>query len=205
MSLTEEQQDKLIEEYRNGSKPKFRKTITKIIRDNPTQYKILELSQNSDATHVKEKQFNEALPKLKKDLIEIIFHDIDEIDDEQGDGQLKMTTIIRWVNNKKRMREVVILKDENFVYDKLKKFQFNELDADEGGTIDREEMHAHFKDEGVDPAIIDVVFDVIDANGDGDISVREWFQWQQKFKKSDLKKLFKPINVCISNIISSNS
>eukprot|EP01083_Nonionella_stella_P267620 904107_1 len=188
---TEEAQDLLISKY-NNNKKEWRKDITRLIRDNPMEYKILEMNKatSSHATHLTVTQFEQALPTLKKPLIEAIFNDIDSIDDQQGDGKLKMTTIIRWVNNKKRKAENVIIKDENFVYNKLKKFQFKDLDNDENGLLDREEMHLQFKDEGVEPFIIDALFDVIDANGDGDLSIKEWFIWQQKFKKKDLKKLF---------------
>ena len=190
--LSDEEQDQLIEQYKTGDKKQWRTKVTKLIRENPHEYKVLDLKSKADshATHLTNQQFKEALPTLKSDLIDCIFEDIDNIDDVQGDGKLKLTTITRWVNNKKLAKKKIIIKDENWLFEKLKSFQFTDLDADEGGTIDREEIHEHFDKEGVDPAVTDVIFDVIDANGDGDISIREWFQWQQKFRKKDLTKLF---------------
>ena len=190
--LSDEEQDELISQYNSGDKKKWRTKVTKLIRDNPQEYKLLDLKSKSDAnaTHLTNQQFKDALPTLKSELIDCIFSDIDNIDDVQGDGKLKLTTITRWVNNKKLAKKRIIIKDENWLFEKLKSFQFTDLDADEGGTIDREEIHEHFDKEGVDPEVTDVIFDVIDANGDGDISIREWFQWQQKFRKKDLTKLF---------------
>ena len=190
--LSDEEQDELISQYNSGDKKKWRTKVTKLIRENPQEYKLLDLKSKSDAnaTHLTNQQFKDALPTLKSELIDCIFSDIDNIDDVQGDGKLKLTTITRWVNNKKLAKKRIIIKDENWLFEKLKSFQFTDLDADEGGTIDREEIHEHFDKEGVDPEVTDVIFDVIDANGDGDISIREWFQWQQKFRKKDLTKLF---------------
>merc|ERR1712048_110468 len=98
-----------------------------------------------------------------------------------GDGQIRITTIVRWAHNKKQKAQHIEIKDENFLFNKLKKYQFKDLDQDENGTLDREELHEHFDAEGVDPNITDVIFDNIDANGDADISIKEWFQWQMKF------------------------
>lgn len=189
--LSDEEQSALIEEYNSSSKTNWRKKVTRLIRENPSEYKILEMGKSSShQTHLTVTQFSEALPSLNSSLIDCIFKDIDEIDDQQGDGKLKITTIVRWVNNKKRVKEKIIIKDENWLYEKLKKMQFTHLDDDQNGTLDREELHNEFDNQVDDPNIIDIIFDVIDANGDGDISVKEWFQWQQKFRKKDLKKLF---------------
>merc|ERR1712130_701274 len=157
---------------------------------------ILELakSKNDHSTHITMTQMEEVLPSLKKPLVEAIFADIDAVDDQQGDGKLKITTVIRWVNNKKRRADNIEIKDENFLYNQLKNYQFKDLDIDENGTLDRDEMHAHFDKENVPPEITDILFNHIDSNGDGDISIKEWFQWQMKFKKEHLTELFTKYN-----------
>ena len=62
------------------------------------------------------------------------------------------------------------------------------MDKDEGGTIDRDEFHEQFLGKEVDKQILDLVFDEIDANGDGDITVMEFTKWQHNFTKKKMKK-----------------
>ena len=188
-----EKQEELANQYKdaNSDKKEWRKEVTRLIREHPSSVNLLDIGKKHDhQTHLSITQFQEALPNLSVPLVKAIFEDIDAVDDKHGDGQVRITTIVRWAHNKKRRAHHIEIKDENFLFNKLKKYQFKDLDVDENGTLDREELHEHFDKEGVDPEITDVIFDNIDANGDGDISIKEWFQWQMKFKKADLAKLF---------------
>ena len=101
-----------------------------------------------------------------------------------GDGQLKITSIVRWVNNKKRQREVEVVKDENWLYDKLKHhIRFDRMDVDDDGVLSLEEMHLALDKEGVDPRITDIIFKKCDKNGDGSINSQEWWRFQDKHLK----------------------
>ena len=102
-----------------------------------------------------------------------------------------MTAITRWLHNKQRVKHTVAVTDEAWRLAKLKRFKFKDIDANDNDLLDRDELHAHLDKEGVDPTVTDLLFDAIDANGDGDISVKEWFVWQQKLKKKHLAKLLK--------------
>eukprot|EP01084_Bolivina_argentea_P267620 454340_1 len=71
--------------------------------------------------------------------------------------------------------------DENWLFNKLKHVQFKDIDTDENLVLDRAEFHAFFAFYGMDDkfvAICDGIFDAIDANNDGTVSLIEWFTWQ---------------------------
>ena len=87
-------------------------------------------------------------------------------------------------------KEKIIIKDENWLFKKLKKMEFTDMDQDGNAGLDREEIHELFDKEVNDPKIIDVIFDAIDYDGDGDITPQEWTRWQKGFKKKDLLQLF---------------
>ena len=137
------------------------------------------------------KQLQGAFPGLSDKFVECIFNDIDQFDkDEHDHSTLKITTILRWINVKKKRTNTEVQRDEKWLYRKLKETKFTELDDDENGELDLDEFQASFGREGVDASVVEIVFNAIDANGDGSVSVKEWFQWQSKFKQSDFKKLF---------------
>eukprot|EP01084_Bolivina_argentea_P121229 214851_1 len=139
------------------------------------------------------KQLQKALPSLNQSLVECIFKDIkqfDNINNNNNNNALKLTSILRWINEKKRQKDIIIVKDEEWLFHKLKKTQFTELDNDENFEVEYDEFQTYFDKQGVDTKISSVIFNNIDKNGDGSVSIKEWFQWQQKFKKSHLKKLF---------------
>ena len=109
-----------------------------------------------------------------------------------GDGKLKITSIVRWVNNKKRQKEVEVVKDENWLYEKLKhQIRFDHMDVDDDGVLSLEEMHRALDKEGVDPRITDLIFRKCDKNGDGSINSQEWWRFQDRYlKKKHIKKWF---------------
>eukprot|EP01083_Nonionella_stella_P005571 16093_1 len=157
------------------------------------------------------KQFEEILP-LKPGLIQAIWSDIDAIDDHEGDGKLLITTVTRWLENKPfnpfepstkptSTNPTITQEEENALYLKLKSVQFVGLDIDGNALLIREELQHYFMTQNVptpsffNDSIADIVFDNMDANDDGEITIKEWFQWQQKLKQSDLKKLLAPVSI----------
>eukprot|EP01084_Bolivina_argentea_P024786 46145_1 len=95
--------------------------------------------------------------------------------------------------SKEESKEETIAKAENWLFNKLKRTQFKDMDADENLVLDREEFHAFFQFYGMNEKFIpicDAIFDSIDANNDGTVSLIEWFKWQNTFNRKDLHKLF---------------
>eukprot|EP01084_Bolivina_argentea_P132800 234352_1 len=206
--ITYKEQQELIDLY-DSNHELWRTKIRGIIRANSDQF------QNRLANDGLE--FTQAFSSLGLNdiLVQYIVKDITEFDNDSNDNnvkkikhnQLKATQILRWINNKKRSNDPTIIKDENWLYDKLKQTQFKDMDTDQNMQLDRSEFHAFFElydatDTFVN--ICDAIFDNIDANKDGTVSLIEWFNWQHKFNKNDLHKLFNKTNSEINQLQNEN-
>eukprot|EP01084_Bolivina_argentea_P132803 234355_1 len=206
--ILDKEQQELIDLY-DSNHELWRTKIRGIIRANSDQF------QNRLANDGLE--FTQAFSSLGLNdiLVQYIVKDITEFDNDSNDNnvkkikhnQLKATQILRWINNKKRSNDPTIIKDENWLYDKLKQTQFKDMDTDQNMQLDRSEFHAFFElydatDTFVN--ICDAIFDNIDANKDGTVSLIEWFNWQHKFNKNDLHKLFNKTNSEINQLQNEN-
>lgn len=176
LSVTE--QDRFIRLHETN-KPQWRNTISRIINDHPSIYRILEVGVDDDGDmQLEYSEFSPSFTAMKPALVRLIYDDIDKVD-----GKVKFTAIHRWINRTKKKGDTEIVKDATFVYNMVKKMQFTQFDDDENQLISKDEFLMHFKDMGVDDRFSMYIFTSIDANGDGDISIKEFFIWQQRFTK----------------------
>eukprot|EP01083_Nonionella_stella_P111917 328622_1 len=185
-SLSDGQQNSLITEFKSNTKTSWRQVMTKVTRDNQPH------------SHLTKQQFEEGLPLQTQSLIDALWNEIKALDDQQNDETLPRTTITQWISNDpphSTSSVKTLVSDETVLYDKLKEMQFSHIDDNDNRLLDRNEVHKHLDPLGLDRHITDVLFDKIDRNGDGNISVMEWLQWKNKFKQSDLHQLIATIQI----------
>ena len=168
------------------------------MRNNPAQFKIMDFGMQDDGDNLltKEEFLSHFKGGYNDEMNELLWNAMDKTDTDQ----VKFMEIHRFVNKVKKPSKTprrTSIHDANWLFEKLKAMQFVSLDTDQGGTIDRKEFHEQFAQSEVDDKVLDLVFDDIDANGDGDISVMEFTKWQHNFTK---KKLSKWKTVCYASI-----
>ena len=60
-------------------------------------------------------------------------------------------------------------------------------EKDESGNITKEMFDSKFREAGVSETVLNLVFNEIDTNGDGDITVMEFTKWQHSLSKRQMK------------------
>lgn len=110
-------------------------------------------------------------------LLRLIYDDVEHA--MEDDDHVKLIDIHLWFNNKRKHRKSVVVRDEHWLYDQIAKIQIPDIDTDLSGDVDRDEFRAHFVDKcGIDSEIADAIFDDIDQNDDGRLSVLEYMKWK---------------------------
>merc|ERR1711933_27901 len=105
---------------------------------------------------------------------------------------IKFIAIHRWMNKVKIQKEAVIKKDHKWLFTKILHVQASHLDSDGSGDVDKKEFVDYFVTKiGFDEQLANDIFNDIDVNGDGDLSIMEYTKWKNKHNKPDkLKKYF---------------
>jgi len=86
------------------------------------------------------------------------------------------------------VKQKEIVKDAKWLWETLQHLDLKDIDDDENLRIEREELRRHFQDE-LDVALIDAIFDSIDADQNGHITPMEYFRWRHNSKLSSIQKL----------------
>eukprot|EP00490_Sorites_sp_Unknown_P012700 CAMPEP_0114694018 /NCGR_PEP_ID=MMETSP0191-20121206/69710_1 /TAXON_ID=126664 /ORGANISM="Sorites sp." /LENGTH=409 /DNA_ID=CAMNT_0001988385 /DNA_START=706 /DNA_END=1932 /DNA_ORIENTATION=+ len=158
----------------------WRSNITKLFQKHEDYFQTLNIKSEDGSLELDYKAFEKHFEgKISnKELIKLIFNDMDQT----KDGLIKITAIQRWINNVKTYTETIepeIVKDEEWVINQLKIVNLSDIDIDDDNTVDIGEFMNFFKsnDIGIDENILNNIFDEIDGNGDGSISVIEFSKW----------------------------
>eukprot|EP01084_Bolivina_argentea_P185006 319054_1 len=184
-----EMQEKLIKLH-STNKKKWKTDITKMMRDHPSKFSILTVGVKDDGDNLYTfEEFSSHFESSinNKQLLKLIYNDINHYDDTH----IKFIAITNWVNDVKLQKETEITKDHKWLFTKILHVQAAHLDADGSGTVDREEFVNYFVTKiGFPSKVANAIFDDIDINNDGDLSIMEYTKWKSKHNKPDKLKKF---------------
>mmetsp|Transcript_22861 Transcript_22861/g.36722 ORF Transcript_22861/g.36722 Transcript_22861/m.36722 type:complete len:1193 (+) Transcript_22861:40-3618(+) len=183
-------QEELIELH-GSNKKKWHTEIANMIREHPQKFGILTVGTHDDGDNELtfdefKEHFQGAIENEK--LLRLIYDDIDHCDATH----IKFVAIHRWLNEVKKQRKTEVVKDHKWLFEKLQPVQAAHLDEDGSGEVDRNEFTSYFVEKiGIDESLANAIFDDIDVNKDGDLSIMEYTRWKSKHNKaSKLKKFF---------------
>ena len=187
---TDQMQQELIKLY-SKNKKQWQKKICAMIREHPSKFSILTVGVTDDGDNLYTfEEFKDHFKGVLNDkLLKLMYDDMDHVDE----NNIKFVAIHRWMNEVKVAKKIEIRKDNKWLFEKLAPVQAADLDEDGGGTVDKKEFTDYMVDKiGIDKELALAIFNDIDANGDGDLSILEYARWKSKHSKaSKLQKFFK--------------
>jgi len=176
-------------------KQKWQQSIRAMIHAHPSKFRILNVGANEPSDYLF--SFDEFASHFQghqgsidnRELLRLIYDDMDSFDGTH----IKFLAIHRWMNPVKAAKQTGIVKDHHWLFAKLKDLQLAHFDADSSGKVSRDVFVAHFvSKEEVDEVLANRIFDDIDVNDDGDLSVMELAKWKSKhYKAKKLRKFFR--------------
>ena len=173
--------------YKENRK-EWKTRVSTAIRENPKTFRMMDFGKNDDGNLLLSKDEFEDHFKgtYSSNIISMIWNELDKTDS----NEVKFTTLHRFIQNitsNKRRERRNSVHDADWLFNVLKNMQFVHLDTDEGGTITKEEFIDGFKDKDIDKNLLEIVFNQIDINGDGDVTVMEFTRWQHKITPKKVK------------------
>lgn len=188
---TAEMQKDLIKLHKQNKK-KWHTQIATMIREHPDKFSILTVGVEDDGDNLY--SFEEFKDHFKgamdnENLLKLIYDDMDHVEDDA----IKFIAIHRWMNEVKVVKQKVVEQDHKWLFSKIQPVQAAHLDADGSGEVDTKEFVDYFVNKcGVPEDLALAIFNDIDVNNDGDLSIMEYTRWKAKHNKATkLKKFFK--------------
>eukprot|EP01084_Bolivina_argentea_P312982 541911_1 len=164
----------------------FKLVISKTINENKDRFNLLELNKDnddSDTTMDKQAFVQRFEGSFRPELLEAIFDCIDANDT----GIVSNAALLSYTNNKPiHPRHATTQINSKWLFTTIKQMNFGQLSNHEN-KVTLEEMKTHFADKKVSDEIVELVFKEIDSDEKGYISMKDFFQWRERFDASKLR------------------
>eukprot|EP01084_Bolivina_argentea_P002004 3694_1 len=153
-----------------------------------------------------------------RSILRLTRSDYDILTETKYENQIKIVILIRKCNNSWRNPETDMdylksriskdlstltksFKDSTHLLKMVKKLQFGEIDMSGKNQVDRADFDAYFNTYSIEPLekhVLRALFDTLDADGDGEITSREFSKWKKSFSSKTLKEMFPIISFKIT-------
>eukprot|EP00732_Lithocolla_globosa_P007976 Lithocolla_globosa_v1_NODE_10808_length_564_cov_37.459725.p1 type:complete len:160 gc:universal NODE_10808_length_564_cov_37.459725:60-539(+) len=99
--------------------------------------------------------------------------------DKSGDDQLSYDEFLQWWRNKDRFQTITVSEEDVAAHQNAVTY-FAYFDKDRSGSIDKKEyelLYADLRKHGLTTKSLEDSLKVLDANGDGNVSQKEYIDW----------------------------
>lgn len=174
----------------------WREEVSLIMRNKDEVFRVMDFGDATSGDHddITEDEFKLHFKNTFDDeMIGWIWKDLKKT----KSGGVTVMTVHRWINKIRRSTVSPRAEEphnEKWLYTKLKNLTFIEVDDARVGYLTKDAFFSHFRKEGVSDATATKVFNQIDNDRNGTISVKEFITWQHNFTRTEFKSMHQ---VCI--------